>query len=120
MSTQGRYTITAALPYTNGPIHIGHLAGVYVPADSGVDFDEMKIEGDPKTPRVSIVSCSAYENGAATTDLLKSSATNFRAGVGVSNSGYASSWTGEGRHGEFEWALVVRRFADGAVITVTA
>lgn len=28
-----RYTITAALPYTNGPIHIGHLAGVYVPAD---------------------------------------------------------------------------------------
>ena len=27
------YTITAALPYTNGPIHIGHLAGVYVPAD---------------------------------------------------------------------------------------
>ncbi len=29
----GRYTITAALPYTNGPVHIGHLAGVYVPAD---------------------------------------------------------------------------------------
>ncbi len=29
----GRYTISAALPYTNGPIHIGHLAGVYVPAD---------------------------------------------------------------------------------------
>ena len=28
-----RITITAALPYTNGPIHIGHLAGVYVPAD---------------------------------------------------------------------------------------
>lgn len=31
--TPQRYTITAALPYTNGPIHIGHLAGVYVPAD---------------------------------------------------------------------------------------
>jgi methionyl-tRNA synthetase len=28
-----RYTLTAALPYTNGPVHIGHLAGVYVPAD---------------------------------------------------------------------------------------
>jgi len=28
-----RYTITAALPYTNGPVHIGHLAGVYVPSD---------------------------------------------------------------------------------------
>jgi methionyl-tRNA synthetase len=33
MSVPKRYTITAALPYTNGPIHIGHLAGVYVPAD---------------------------------------------------------------------------------------
>ncbi|MDR3271986.1 MAG: methionine--tRNA ligase [Flavobacteriaceae bacterium] len=28
-----RYTITTALPYANGPLHIGHLAGVYVPAD---------------------------------------------------------------------------------------
>lgn len=33
MSNSQRYTITAALPYTNGPVHIGHLAGVYVPAD---------------------------------------------------------------------------------------
>ncbi|MCD8404401.1 methionine--tRNA ligase [Tenacibaculum dicentrarchi] len=33
MTTPKRYTITAALPYTNGPIHIGHLAGVYVPGD---------------------------------------------------------------------------------------
>jgi len=30
---KNRFTLTAALPYTNGPIHIGHLAGVYVPAD---------------------------------------------------------------------------------------
>ena len=33
-----RYTVTAALPYTNGPVHIGHLAGVYVPADIYVRF----------------------------------------------------------------------------------
>ena len=33
MTKTKRYTITAALPYTNGPVHIGHLAGVYVPAD---------------------------------------------------------------------------------------
>ncbi|MFV0530578.1 MAG: methionine--tRNA ligase [Flavobacteriales bacterium] len=33
MNHPKRYTITAALPYTNGPVHIGHLAGVYVPAD---------------------------------------------------------------------------------------
>ncbi len=33
LDNPSRITITAALPYTNGPIHIGHLAGVYVPAD---------------------------------------------------------------------------------------
>src|SRR5690606_796211 len=33
LQNPSRYTLTAALPYTNGPIHIGHLAGVYVPAD---------------------------------------------------------------------------------------
>ncbi|WP_277631837.1 methionine--tRNA ligase [Avrilella dinanensis] len=33
MNNPKRYTITAALPYTNGPIHIGHMAGVYIPAD---------------------------------------------------------------------------------------
>jgi len=33
MKNPKRYTLTAALPYTNGPVHIGHLAGVYVPAD---------------------------------------------------------------------------------------
>lgn len=33
LQNPARYTVTAALPYTNGPIHIGHLAGVYVPAD---------------------------------------------------------------------------------------
>ncbi len=33
MNNPKRYTITAALPYTNGPVHIGHLAGVYVPGD---------------------------------------------------------------------------------------
>lgn len=39
MSSQPkRYTVTAALPYTNGPIHIGHLAGVYVPADIYVRY----------------------------------------------------------------------------------
>ena len=43
MSKQ-RYTITAALPYTNGPIHIGHLAGVYVPADIYARYLRMKGE----------------------------------------------------------------------------
>ena len=39
-----RITITAALPYTNGPIHIGHLAGVYVPADIYARY--LRIQGN--------------------------------------------------------------------------
>ncbi|HNY03384.1 MAG TPA: methionine--tRNA ligase, partial [Bacteroidales bacterium] len=39
-----RYTITSALPYANGPIHIGHLAGVYVPADIYARFLRMNDE----------------------------------------------------------------------------
>ena len=42
MNLPKRYTITAALPYTNGPIHIGHLAGVYVPADIYARFQRMQ------------------------------------------------------------------------------
>jgi methionyl-tRNA synthetase len=37
-----RFTITAALPYTNGPVHIGHLAGVYVPADIYARFQRLQ------------------------------------------------------------------------------
>ncbi|MBW7871042.1 MAG: methionine--tRNA ligase [Flavobacteriia bacterium] len=38
MNNPKRYTVTTALPYANGPIHIGHLAGVYVPADIYVRY----------------------------------------------------------------------------------
>jgi methionyl-tRNA synthetase len=44
MSQPKRYTITAALPYTNGPIHIGHLAGVYIPADIYARY--LKLKGE--------------------------------------------------------------------------
>ncbi|WP_026837229.1 methionine--tRNA ligase [Gillisia sp. JM1] len=53
-----RYTITAALPYTNGPIHIGHLAGVYVPADIYARY--LRMQGKD----VAFV-CGSDEHGAA-------------------------------------------------------
>ncbi len=53
-----RYTVTAALPYTNGPIHIGHLAGVYVPADIYVRF--LRLTGE----EVAFV-CGSDEHGVA-------------------------------------------------------
>lgn len=53
-----RYTITAALPYTNGPIHIGHLAGVYVPSDIYARF--LRLQGKD----VAFI-CGSDEHGVA-------------------------------------------------------
>ena len=39
-----RTLVTCALPYANGPVHIGHLAGVYVPADIYVRYQRMRGE----------------------------------------------------------------------------
>ncbi len=44
MSKFKRYTVTAALPYANGPVHIGHLAGCYLPADIYVRYLRSKGE----------------------------------------------------------------------------
>ncbi len=43
-TTYKRHLITAALPYANGPVHIGHLAGVYVPADIYVRY--LRLRGE--------------------------------------------------------------------------
>ncbi|WP_281238301.1 methionine--tRNA ligase [Flavobacterium praedii] len=53
-----RYTITAALPYTNGPIHIGHLAGVYVPSDIYSRY--LRLQG-----RDVLFVCGSDEHGVA-------------------------------------------------------
>lgn len=53
-----RITITAALPYTNGPIHIGHLAGVYVPADIYARYQ--RLEGND----IAFI-CGSDEHGVA-------------------------------------------------------
>jgi methionyl-tRNA synthetase len=53
-----RYTITAALPYANGPLHIGHIAGAYLPADTYVRF--LRLCGED----VAFV-CGSDEHGVA-------------------------------------------------------
>ena len=89
--------------------------GFVVPAGATVEFREFSFAGEARTPRASIVSCPAYQDGSATSDLLKGSPAAFRAGGGVSLADRTGIWNGAGAHGEFEWALVVRRYADGAV-----
>ena len=60
MAQPKRYTITAALPYTNGPIHIGHLAGVYVPSDIYARYQRLK-------GRDVVFVCGSDEHGVAIT-----------------------------------------------------
>lgn len=55
-----RYLVTSALPYANGPIHIGHLAGVYVPADIYVRY--LRLRG-----RDVIWVCGSDEHGVPIT-----------------------------------------------------
>ena len=55
-----KFTVTAALPYANGPLHLGHIAGVYLPADIFVRFMRMKKEDV-------LFVCGSDEHGAAIT-----------------------------------------------------
>jgi len=55
-----RYTVTSALPYANGPLHIGHLAGCYIPADSYVRY--LRSQG-----REVAFICGSDEHGVAIT-----------------------------------------------------
>lgn len=58
--TKAKYTVTAALPYANGPLHLGHIAGVYLPADIFVRFLRMNNHD------VAFI-CGSDEHGAAIT-----------------------------------------------------
>ncbi len=60
MNNPKRYTITAALPYANGPLHIGHMAGVYIPADIYVKYLRLR-------KKDVLFVCGTDEHGAAIT-----------------------------------------------------
>ncbi len=60
MTAYKRHLITAALPYANGPIHLGHLAGAYLPSDIYVRY--MRLKGEDV-----LFVCGSDEHGAAIT-----------------------------------------------------
>ncbi|MEL6630072.1 MAG: methionine--tRNA ligase [Bacteroidota bacterium] len=70
--TPARYTITSALPYANGPLHIGHLAGAYIPADLYVRYLRLK-------KRDVLYVCGSDEHGAAITLRAKKEGTTPQA-----------------------------------------
>lgn len=65
-------------------------------------------------PPISVVANEEYDPGEATTDLLAGSGAPFRAGAGVVLDSTTPTWNSGRVHGEWEWPLVIRRFADGA------
>jgi hypothetical protein len=89
--------------------------GFHVPANSAVEFRDVTVAGEARTPRLSIVSCPAYEHGAETTDLLRGSSARFQPGAGITLAERVPSSSGADAHAEFEWPVVIRRYADGAV-----
>ncbi len=71
MNQPKRYTITAALPYANGPLHIGHLAGAYIAADIYARY--LRLKGADV-----VFVCGSDEHGAAITIKAKKESTTPR------------------------------------------
>ncbi|MFT7161932.1 MAG: methionyl-tRNA synthetase, partial [Bacteroidia bacterium] len=67
-----RYTVTSALPYANGPLHIGHIAGAYLPADIYVRY--LRSKGKDV-----LYVCGSDEHGAAITIKAKKEGTTPKA-----------------------------------------
>ena len=67
--SKDKFTVTAALPYANGPLHLGHVAGVYLPADIFVRFLRMNQHD------VAFI-CGSDEHGAAITLRAKKEGTS--------------------------------------------
>ena len=65
-----RYLVTSALPYANGPVHIGHLAGVYIPSDIYVRY--LRLRGEDV---VSV--CGSDEHGVPITIKARQEAVSY-------------------------------------------
>lgn len=90
------------------------VMGLYVPAGASAAFADIAIEGEPASPLVSIMASDSFAHGEQTSDLLAGSSTGFIGGAGVSFTRTTRPWAADSGHSEWEWPLVIRRFADGA------
>ena len=125
MSDYKRILVTSALPYANGPVHIGHLAGVYVPADIYVRYQRMR-------GREVLFVCGSDEHGVPVTQrarkegitpqqvvdryhsLIKKSFEDF--GIGFDIYSHTTSAT----HHEFAAQFFRKLYDDGKLIERTS
>ncbi len=92
------------------------VAGLYVPRGARVDVQDLVEEGEPRTPRTSIMASETFEHGVQTEDLLDVSELPFTGGAGISFADEAPVWSVESGHSEWEFPIVIRRFSDEAAL----
>ncbi|WP_376693026.1 hypothetical protein [Wenzhouxiangella sp. EGI_FJ10409] len=90
--------------------------GLHLPERSAADIRAIAIEGQPHTPRTSIIASETFDHGAPTQDVLSVSEQPFSGGAGVSFSERTPPWHADGGHGEWEFPIVIRRFSDHAAL----
>lgn len=90
------------------------VAGIYLPPGNRVDVEALVVEGEPRSPRTSIMASASFEHGADTSDLLNVSATPFTGGAGVSFVDTTTAWSATHGHSEWEFPIVIRHFSDEA------
>ncbi len=120
-----RYTVTTALPYANGPIHIGHLAGVYVPADIYVRYlrsagEEVTFIGGSDEHGVP-VTIKARKEGVTPQDIVDRYHTIIKEsfeGLGVSFDIYSRTSCKE--HAEMASDFFAKLYAEGKFIEKTS
>ena len=87
--------------------------GLHLTAGSVVDIHWVELAGEASTPRVSLVSSPAFDHGEAAAPVFAGDADGFA----VSKRDVTPVWSAApGAVGEFVWSLVIRRFADGALL----
>jgi hypothetical protein len=121
---EGDEALRAAVPWDSDLPAEG--LGFLVPDGSTAEFRELLIEGEARTPGVSIVAVDAYPRSSQTEDVLKGSGLPFGpspGGVNLQETMRSVDWITEdaeggsaGIHLELEWPLVIRRFGDGPVV----
>lgn len=95
------------------------LLGLFVSENALAEIRSVVIEGEPRTPRTSVIASEIFEHGTPTQDVLSVSEREFAGGAGVSFAEHTPPWSGAGGHGEWEFPIVIRYFSDDAVINET-
>lgn len=90
--------------------------GVFVPAGSRVDLQSLAIEGEPRSPRTSIIASKSFTHADPTGNLLQASSLPFTGGHGISFADATPVWSSSRGHSEWVFPIVIRRFSDEAAL----